>query len=338
MKNAVKKIAPSTFEALKNLKAKFGIYRQALALLGDFRRIVKYMRWDRNRSDYWRLSAELIFQFHKIEKGLCIGGNKRFFGKEAAERTLELMAQWRQAGYSLEDPVYLGCHHAMLAYYGRLQTTPPPAQVKQALEQSIVQLPSVAIDDKRFSTPMPVAAHSSVSAEQFLRLARERRSVRWFSNRIVSPDIVLRAVEAAQLAPSACNRQPWRLHIYQERSTMDSLLALQNGNSGFGQQIPLLMAVCVDTRCFFDATERHEPYLDAGLFLMSLILALQAEGVGSCCLNWCVDAKRDLMIHKVGRIPDYEVVTTLLAVGYPAADAIVPRSVRRATDSVAIFH
>lgn len=338
MKNTVKKFAPGLFAALKSLKAKADIYRQAFALLGDFRRIVRYMRWDRARSDYWRLSAELIFQFHKIEKGLCIGGPQRFFGKEAAERTLELMAQWRQAGHPLQDPVYLGCHHAMLAYQDRLQATPPPLPLKQSLEHRIAQLPAIAVDPDRYATPLPVAASPSVNAAQFLQLARERRSVRWFSQQSVPRDRILRAVETAQLAPSACNRQPWRLHIYQDRSVMDSLLALQNGNSGFGQTIPVLMAVCADTRCFFDATERHEPYLDTGLFLMSLMLALQADGIASCCLNWCVERSKDVELHRRGGIPEYEAVATLLAVGYPSPDALSPRSVRREVGGVAVFH
>lgn len=296
------------------------------------------MRWDRARTDYWRLSAELIFQYHKIEKGLCIGGPPRFFGKEAAERTLELMQQWKAAGHSLQDPVYLGCHHAMLAYKQRFTITPPPEAVGKALTQLIDQLPPVGADAIGFDTPLPAVHRANVSADQFFRLAAERRSVRSFAQQPVPREKILQAVRSAQLAPSACNRQPWRLHIYDDRAVMKSLLALQNGNSGFGQQIPVLMAVCVDTRCFFDASERNEPYLDAGLFLMSLIYALQADGIASCCLNWCVEPSTDAELHKRGSIPPYEVVTTLFAVGYPAPDALVPRSVRRSATSVAVFH
>ncbi len=338
MKNSIKKLAPGVFGALKAVKAKVKLYRQSFALVHDLARLLKYMRWDRAAADYWRLSAELIFQYHKIEKGLCIGGPQRFFGKEAAERTLDLMEQWKAAGHSLQDPVYVGCHHAMLAYRRRFAVTPPPEVVGRALERRLEQLPAIDLDYDRFDTPMAAVARPDIDAKQFFQLAASRRSVRWFAQIPVPRENILQAVRAAQLAPSACNRQPWRLHVYDDRAVMDSLLALQNGNSGFGQQIPVLMAVCVDTRCFFDATERHEPYLDAGLFLMSLIHALQADGIASCCLNWCVDTSKDLEIRRRGSIPDYEVVATLLAVGYPAPDALVPRSARRDVHSVAVFH
>jgi coenzyme F420-0:L-glutamate ligase / coenzyme F420-1:gamma-L-glutamate ligase len=47
--------------------------------------------------------------------------------------------------------------------------------------------------------------------ETLLRLMRERRSVRKFSNRAVGREQIEQLMEAARWAPSNHNRQPWRI-------------------------------------------------------------------------------------------------------------------------------
>ena len=43
----------------------------------------------------------------------------------------------------------------------------------------------------------------------FLELVAKRQSTRRYSSRPVPRDVVERCLEAARLAPSACNSQPW---------------------------------------------------------------------------------------------------------------------------------
>lgn len=169
-------------------------------------------------------------------------------------------------------------------------------------------------------------------------LARARRSTRDFTPMPVDPGLVTRAVQIAQLSPSACNRQPWKLHLYDRPDDIARLLALQNGNRGFGQNVPLLAVLCCDLGGFFDATERVEPALDGGLFLMSLLLALQAQGLASCCLNWCVPPDIDRKGHAAGNIPANEKILTFLAIGHPAPGAVVPLSARRPLSDVIVSH
>ncbi|HCP07294.1 MAG TPA: nitroreductase, partial [Synergistaceae bacterium] len=47
----------------------------------------------------------------------------------------------------------------------------------------------------------------------FLDLVRERRSVRSYRTDPVARDAIDRCLEAARLAPSACNSQPWRFVV-----------------------------------------------------------------------------------------------------------------------------
>ena len=47
----------------------------------------------------------------------------------------------------------------------------------------------------------------------FAELVKIRQSVRKYSNKPVEPEKIIQCIEAARLAPSACNSQPWRVVI-----------------------------------------------------------------------------------------------------------------------------
>jgi nitroreductase len=50
----------------------------------------------------------------------------------------------------------------------------------------------------------------------FLELVQKRQSTREFLDRPVEHDKVKRCIEAARLAPSACNSQPWKFIVIDE--------------------------------------------------------------------------------------------------------------------------
>lgn len=320
-------------------RATYHRVRKIAFYLNDARQTLRDMRWDAHApTNYCALSSELLFQYHKLEKGLCMPGERRFFGYDPAISTIKLLSRWRQAGFSTQDRVYLGAIETLRAYRQRVDEAPP--ENTKLLRQKIdAELSAQPQAKQELHTPYlfkhEIAAESIHLLEQ---LATQRRSVRSFRPEPVDQAVLRRAVQVAQLSPSACNRQPWRLHFYNDRPSINALLALQNGNRGFGQTIPTLLVLTSDARSFFDASERHEPYIDGGLFAMSLVLALQAQGIASCCLNWCVEPPQDSAAHQVGQIPASERIVMFIAAGHAEESALVPRSPRRETDSVLLVH
>lgn len=312
--------------------------RKLLFYISDAKKTYRDMRWGANdNSSYWPISSEMLFQYHKLEKGLCMPGEKRFFGYDPAKATLDLLEYWRKLDYSLDDPVYLGALETLYSYRDRLDETPPVhgEQLKQLLDEEIQCF------SRRYElqTPVPVK-HSKIddAFSMIERIAFARRSVRSFKPIEVDVEIIYRAVKISQLSPSACNRQPWRAHMYRDKTLINGMLKFQNGNRGFGHTIPMLLVLTAEASSFFDASERHEPYIDGGLFAMSLILALQSLGVSSCCLNWCVEPLQDRLAHEYGNICESERIIMYLAVGYAEDAALVPRSPRRDINTVISDH
>ena len=96
----------------------------------------------------------------------------------------------------------------------------------------------------------------------------------------------------------------------------------------------MLLIITSDERYFFDASERHQPYIDGGLFAMSLCYALTAQGLASCCLNWCVPPANDRSVHRIAGLASSKRIIMFMAVGYATDNCRVPKSPRRATSEV----
>lgn len=290
----------------------------------------QFMFWgsrDRNRR---RLSAELLFQYHKIEKGLVMPEPKRLFGIDPVLAVMDLLKQWRENNFEIDDPIYLGAVESLISYHDFLSTTGLDKD-KIILPDVIEFLDGISVRDIDLKTPyelpqLDVTGKNPI--ESFENLMHARRSVRDFKTQPIDLTLIKKAVELAQLSPSACNRQPWKVYLVSDPDDMKTLLSHQNGNRGFGHLAPHVAIITADSQCFFDSSERNEPFVDGGMFAMSLILSLRAQEIATCCLNWCVSPSTDKTVHQIFGIPKSEKIIMLLAIGYPSDGVSVPRSVR----------
>jgi nitroreductase len=333
--------APFAWNAYQAVKRQLLRLATSLYYLSDIRSVWRFMVWAPGEARHWPLSAELLFQYHKLEKGLVMPGKPRLFGTDPVRATMRLAARWEQAGLPMDDPIFLGALVTVDAYRQRLADLSLDAQSPAFTDvTAFVSARRDLIDAaaNRLATPMllqtPQAHPGALACDAFEQLAFSRRSVRDYVERPVPLDKVEAAIRVAALAPSACNRQPNRVSLLQSPDKIAAALQLQNGNRGFGHKVPLLAVLSVDQTGFFDGSERHQPYIDGGLFAMGLILALRSHDIGSCCLNWCVKPATDQKLHRLLGLPDNERVVMLLAIGYAPDQLMVPRSPRRDVSQV----
>ncbi|MEM7316122.1 MAG: nitroreductase family protein, partial [Planctomycetota bacterium] len=154
----------------------------------------------------------------------------------------------------------------------------------------------------------------------------------------VDISVIKTAVRIAQKTPSVCNRQSGRVHIYGSEADKTRVLSHQAGNRGFGNQAAYVLIVTADLRCFASPGERFQSWIDGGMFAMSLIYALHAQGLGSCALNWSATSDRDIRMRKDAGIPDNEVVMMMISVGRLPESFPVARSPRKPLEEVATIH
>ena len=150
----------------------------------------------------------------------------------------------------------------------------------------------------------------------FTAVIKTRRSVRAYSDRPIPHEVLGRVLEAARLAPSACNFQPWRYILVQDAAARSQLAKLAH-NQHFVAQAPVVIVCCGKRYPNSNSWIGESLYLiDLGIAIEHLALAARNEGLGTC---W-IGAFQDQPIKKLLRVPaDYDIIM-LLPMGYPVSE------------------
>jgi nitroreductase len=174
----------------------------------------------------------------------------------------------------------------------------------------------------------------------FLDLARKRQSDRGFLTQPVEGAQIERCLEAARLAPSACNSQPWFFVVVDEpvlRSAMAAELK-DFAMNRFAPTASVLVAVVAEKPALLPRLGgllKDKPYylLDIGMAVEHFCLQAAEEGLGSCIIGWFNEAgvKRLLGIPKGKRVP------LVIALGYPA-DPATRLKTRREPDAIRSYN
>lgn len=141
-----------------------------------------------------------------------------------------------------------------------------------------------------------------------LQAIRARRSVRSYRDEPVPDEALSRMLEAARLAPSAMNHQPWRFIVVRSQSKREKIA--RSGLFGrFMSQAPVIIVACGDTG------SRYHVH-DTCIALEHIVLAATSEGLGTC---W-VASFNERTVRELLRIPERFRVVAIVSVGYPAEE------------------
>lgn len=326
---------PWVWNKVQSLRTEFKRVKSLSYYLYDASNTYLAMYWPTNHQCIKPLSAELVFQYHKLEKGLVMPGKKRMFGINPAKETMRLLNNWQCLEHErITDPIFFAGVGTLQCYIDHLKNH--NFDTKDNISTQIDYfLKNHA--DQRSSYHTPSRKLKYFNPEEFKALSIARRSVREFIDKPLPKHIIIESFETAQQAPSACNRQPCFVRIISDPDLKKEVLKYQNGNAGFGHLIPSVAIITANEKFFFGGIERHQPYIDGGLFSMSFILALQSHGVSSCCLNWCVTPQTDKTVHNILNIEKSERIIMYLALGYASSDIKVATSTRRRIESTLEF-
>lgn len=200
------------------------------------------------------------------------------------------------------------------------------------IEADIAALQSEGTDLRGGTEEVTAEDIRARSMINFLSFAEARHSIRQFGPDPVDPERIARAVRIAQQSPSSCNRQTCRAWVWTESEKMQRVVALQNGNRGFGQELGGIAVVTSDLAHWETATERFQGWVDGGMFAMSLAYGFHAEGLGAVMLNWSVTRERDRQLRRLTGMPDSHLVITMIGFGNLPERLRVPVSQRKPLD------
>lgn len=199
------------------------------------------------------------------------------------------------------------------------------------------------------------------AAARFYEEISRRRTVRDFSDRPVSREIIEQVLKAAGSAPSGANMQPWHFvavsdpglkrqireaaeheekEFYEHRASKEWLEVLEplgtDEYKPFLETAPWLIAVFLKKFSFNDEGKRFKNYYTAesvGIACGFLLAALHTAGLAT--LTHTPSPMK--FLNRLLERPKTERPYMLIVTGYPAADAKVPVIGKQPLDKIANF-
>lgn len=297
----------------------------------DMMRYYKYSSFNGREYNERHLVARITAHYHVLEKGFSFPEMKKGFGKGIITNLNRLLKQYENNGFDLGHIAYVTAVSAIRNYASLHENDDLPwIQQLSILKNSNMS----TVENIKELNRDELLKHAQAN---FSRLALNRFSVRDFSTKEVDSELIENAVQIALKTPSVCNRQSWAVKCISDKSLMKKILSLHQGNRGFGEKINQLLVVTTDLSSFDYAKERYQCYIDGGLFSMSLMYALQYNGLASCPLNWSVEKYKDQKMRKALHLRESQTIIMLIAVGHYPEAFKVPSSNRVAVSEILQF-
>lgn len=157
----------------------------------------------------------------------------------------------------------------------------------------------------------------------FLEIANTRQSCRSYDEtKEVEQEKLDAVLEAARLAPSACNGQPYHLTVCRGSKAREAAKAVMGmGMNKFASQAPVLIVISEEAyvkSAALGAKVKGNDYrsIDIGIAAAYLTAEATAQGLGSCILGWLDDEK----LRKVCGLS--QPVRLVITLGYAKEDAL----------------
>jgi len=157
-----------------------------------------------------------------------------------------------------------------------------------------------------------------------LEAIQKRRSVRKYRSTPLSKDLISKLIDAARMAPSAMNLQPWEFIAVTDRETL-SKIADATDYGKFISAAPLCIAVfCKDAKYYLE---------DGSAAVENILIAATALGLGTC---WVAGDKKAYAntIGELLAVPSGYKLLALIPAGYPDE----PEKARKKRDLSEVLH
>ena len=163
----------------------------------------------------------------------------------------------------------------------------------------------------------------------FYKLINTRRSVRRYGSRQVEEEKINRILDAARIAPSAANRQPWHFIVVRDAKQKQEI------GKAYGKEwfltAPVLICACGESAKAWSRSFDGKIHMDVDIAIAMdhLILAATEEGLGTCWIC-AFDPK---IARKVLDLPAGIEPIALTPIGY-ADDEPVPKARKKLEEIV----
>lgn len=152
---------------------------------------------------------------------------------------------------------------------------------------------------------------------RFFELIKKRYSVRGFKNTAVEPEKLKSVMEAARLAPSAVNFQPWKFFVITDRKILNELSKTYSRE--WFKTAPTCIVACGNHQISWKRSDGKDHCdIDVAIVVEHIMLAATELGLGTCWVcNF--DAK---MCAEILNLPKELEPVAMIPIGYPDTIAV----------------
>ncbi len=198
-------------------------------------------------------------------------------------------------------------------------------------------------------------------ARDFFALCQRRRSVRAFSNRPVSRELIETIIATAGTAPSGANKQPWKFVLvddpnlkreiriaaekeekesYERRMPQEWLDDLEplgtDWHKEFLEVAPYLIVVFREKYRVEDGKLKKNYYVDESVGIACGFLLAAIHNAGLAALTHTPSPMN--FLRDILKRPQNEVPYLLIPVGYPSEGALVPDILRKPLEEILVVN
>ena len=129
----------------------------------------------------------------------------------------------------------------------------------------------------------------------FFTLINKRESVRGYLDKQVEREKIIKIIEAARVAPSACNAQPWKFIVVNDKEITSevakNLYEPMIGLNKFALTAPVFIVVVGEKRNLTSKIgelikKKDYTSIDVGIASEHICLAATELGLGTCMMGW----------------------------------------------------
>lgn len=282
-----------------------------------------------------RREATIVRLVHAIEKGLSIANPRLGFGYDKIKKIYSLVMQHIEAEEKEADCVlmardvfgeYCDFHEKKDYHSEKLD------EIKQLYSDLCNK---VGVSEKKYGGTIVITPKETLpSREQLDLFFSTRHSVREFEGGPVDDNLLKHAIELAQCAPSACNRQAVRVYAIDSKKYMEDMETDLTGIGGFAEDVDKFLLIC-GKESAYEANEYKQFIVSAAMFAGYLTMSLHGLGIGACVVqrslrhtaqweNFC----------KTNNISEDEQVVCMIGVGTLKDSVRVPVSHRYPVEKI----
>lgn len=287
--------------------------------------------------------SSMLVSAHSVEKGLGLRNAGPGHSGAVVDMLLNKLLAIAKSAQGTEDFSFRETLRVVMAYmdfqeqfdtsqfelYGKLKTK--YEKLSDLLGNDYMC--SLRSSVKAGAAQIPAEEMSEAGYFDFEKFISTRHSIRAFDKAPLPKEAIIKAVEIAGRAPSACNRQPSYVYFCSEPAKVSKIDELITGSSGFKGEVPNYIIVTTDRACF-SYVEQYQWYINGGIFLSYLSLALHSEGIGHCIMQWKAFYKTEGELKKLLGISDTEAIIAVVGCGYADDNASYLMAQRKGAEEI----